>query len=325
MGTYSFYLGYLIDNEIIVDVEHLPSGSKTKVTAICDICKSESSISYSKYLINMNRNNKGYYSCFNCKNHVKEKTCLEKYGVRSYSMTSEFKSTESEKWKGIKKGSEKGKKTMMERYGVDSYFKTDIMRIKNREWMSSDEFRNKSKETLISRYGVDSYSKTDEFKRLLFDNKDIILDKIKSTFKEKYGNEYLSKTDYWKSIFNNKKSEMVDKTKNTCLEKYGVDNVSKVESIKSKVKLTKELNGLIIPESELSDWVTYKKVVRNTTKLNKKFLYENWDGFDYYDNEFIKGYASTIGSIDNLCITKRFINSIKNSLIEEEFISKYQL
>ena len=33
------------------------------------------------------QNKKGYYSCFKCKNHVKEKTSLEKYGTKSYSNT----------------------------------------------------------------------------------------------------------------------------------------------------------------------------------------------------------------------------------------------
>ena len=61
---------------------------------------------YSKYILNKKRNNKNYYSCFKCKNIEKEKTCLSKYGVVSYSMTDEFKKSESEKWKGKIKGVE---------------------------------------------------------------------------------------------------------------------------------------------------------------------------------------------------------------------------
>jgi hypothetical protein len=344
-------LGYLIQDEIYVKVYDLPNGTKNKVTAICEICGSESYISYSKYLVNKNRGNKGYYSCFGCKNHVKEKTCMEKWGVKSYSMTDEFKSTESDKWKGIQKGSEKGKKTMLKKYGVDSYFKTDESREFNSKWMSSEEFKSKSKKTMLEKYGVDSYSKTDEFKFLINSKMSQTIEKIKTTFLEKYGNEYLSKTEYWKYIFKSKLEETIQKCKKTCLEKYGVDNVSKVSEIKDRIRLTKELNGDIIPEDKSDDWYKYKKIVRCITKSNKNTLYENWDGYDYYDSELIKGYLShththrfyptidhkisvyygfknsidpnIIGSIDNLCITKRFINSTKSSMIEEEF-TNYQ-
>jgi hypothetical protein len=55
------------DKECFIYIKDLNSGSKVKVTAICDICMSENIISYSKYLLNKGRNNKNYYSCFGCK------------------------------------------------------------------------------------------------------------------------------------------------------------------------------------------------------------------------------------------------------------------
>ena len=83
----------------------------------------------------------------------------------------------------------------------------------------------------------------------------------------------------------------------------------------------------------------YTRAVYNITNKNKKELFENWNGYDYYDNEFIKankklnynhtnyptidhkislyhGFENKIspailGSIDNLCITKKCINSSK--------------
>lgn len=272
---------------------------------------------------------------------------MEKWGVKSYSMTDEFKLSESFKWKGIKKGSEKGKKTMMSKYGVDSYFKTDEIREMNRKWMSSDEFKQKSKNTLINKYGVDSYSKTDDFKYKLEFKMHETVEKIKNTFKNKYGDEYLSKTEYWKEIFKSKVESTIEKCKETCLKKYGVDNVSKVEFIKDRIKNIKEVSGIIIPDSEIDAWSMYKRNVRRITNNNKKKLYEDWTGYDYYDDEYIKGYLSNththrfyptidhkisvyygfknsidpsiIGSIDNLCITKRFINSTKSKLTESEF------
>lgn len=307
--------GYDVSSkEILVDVKDLTTSSKSRVTAICEICNSENSVTYGKYNINKNRNNKGYYSCFNCKNIEKEKTCIEKYGVKSYSMTEEFKSSESEKWKGIKKGHDKAKITMLEKYGVDSYFKTIESKEYNRRWMSSDEFKEKSKNKIIEKYGVDHYSKTEKFKTEIESKKDIILDKIKETF----------------------------------IEKYNVDWISKVNNIKDKIRKTKESKGNVIPDELISKWHSYKRKVRNITNLNKKKLYENWNGYDYYDNELIKGYLShththrfyptidhkisvyfgfinnispeEIGSLENLCITKRFINAIKGKLVEEDFI-----
>ena len=131
------------------------------------------------------------------------------------------------------------------------------------------------------------------------------------------------------------------------MEKYGVDNVSKVESIMQKIMDTKQSKSICVSDDLLSKWEIYKKFVRNITKHNKIILYENWDGYDYYDNELIRGYSSLshthrfyptidhkisvfygfsndipaeeIGHISNLCITKRYINCTKNSLIESEF------
>lgn len=340
--------GYDISQkELLVNIDELTKNSKSRVTAICEICESENSVTYGKYNINKNRNNKGYYSCFKCKNLEKEKTCLEKYGVKSYSMTEDFKIGESVKWKGIKKGHEKSKITMMERYGVDSYFKTDKSKDYNRKWMSSDEFKEKSKIKLIEVYGVDSYSKTENFKKDIYDKKDMIIEKIRQTFLERYdvlNSSQLESTKLKKLL---RKSEIDEIKKQTCLEKYGVDNVSKVDYIKKKRKDTMIDNGSIIADYLLSDFEVYKRKVKSITRKNKKNLYENWDGNDYYDNELIKGYLShththrfyptidhkisvyfgfmnnispeEIGSLENLCITKRFINSMKGKLVEENF------
>jgi hypothetical protein len=341
-------LGYNANvSELLVEISDLLKGSKVKVTAICEICKSENKIQYNKYLVNYNRNNKGFYSCFSCKNIEKEKTCIQKWGVKSYSMTEEFKKSESEKWKGTMKGHEKGKKTMLERYGVDSYSKIQEMRDLNRKWMSSNEFKEKSKLKIQEKWGVDSYSKTNEFKEKISLKKDNILEKIKNRFLEIYGFEYYSQTEEFKIKMSLKKDEIISKIKKTCLDRYGVDNVSKVEKIQKLIISTKKEKDQIIPDCLITEWVLYKRDVRRLTNKVKMNLYENWNGYDYYDNEFIKGYlslshvhrfyptidhklstyfgfingidASEISKLDNLCITKRYINSEKNKKIESEF------
>jgi hypothetical protein len=307
--------GFTDSKDFLVKTLDIPKGSHLKIIAICELCQCEKNISIEKYYTNKERNNKGYYSCFSCKTVEKEKTCLNKYGVKSYSQTSEFKESESKKWKGIQKGSEKGKKTNLERYGFESFFQTEKMREMNRSWMSSDEFRSKSKQTILEKYGVDSFSKTSNFRNIINENKEQIVEKIKQVF----------------------------------LDKYGVNWPSKVKDIVDKSLKTREENGDIIPPENLSDFQKYRKLVRKITNRNKKKLFEDWLGFDYYDNEFIKGNfslssshrlyptidhkisihygftnkisASEIGHLDNLCITKRRINSTKRQLIEEVFNS----
>jgi hypothetical protein len=86
------------------------------------------------------------------------------------------------------------------------------------------------------------------------------------------------------------------------------------------------------------------------TERNRKFLLEKWDGIDYYDGEYIKdnfnlshtdplfptldhkisiiyGFKNDIplediSKIENLCMTKRKINSSKSHNIESDFITK---
>jgi hypothetical protein len=305
--------GFNESKELLVNVTDIPRGSKHKVLAVCELCGVENTITLHKYYVNTERNGKGYYSCFGCKVVEGQKTCMIKYGVKSYSQTLEFKESESKKWKGIQKGSEKGRKTTFERYGVESFFQTKEMRDMNRIWMSSDEFKEKSKETNLEKYGVDRFCKTVDFKNQITLNKDVIVEKIKRVF----------------------------------LEKYGVDWPSKIESVVSKSLKTREENGHIIPTEDLSEFDRYRKLVRKYTNRNKKKLFEDWTGFDYYDGEFIKGNfslshknrlyptidhkisifygfknkieAEEIGDITNLCITKRSINSSKRGLIEEVY------
>lgn len=93
----SYYekLGYvindLIDNMLLIDSKDLMPKSKIVITAICKFCKSEHKIEYYRYNENISRNNKGYYSCFECKNIEREKTSLLKFGETSYSKTEDFK------------------------------------------------------------------------------------------------------------------------------------------------------------------------------------------------------------------------------------------
>lgn len=357
-------MGYdvsVINNEnktLPVSVYDIPRKSKIRITAICEVCGSENSIQIVKYWTNHGRH--GFYSCFKCKNVKKEKTNLIKYGEKSYSKTEEFK--------------EKFKSTCLDRYGVDNPNKLKSVRKKieatceskygvsspllkesvienNKKWMSSQEFKDKSKKTLIEKYGVDSFSKTDEFKKMIQVKKEEIVDKIKKTFNDKYGFDHYSQTDQFKEDYLSKIDEIGEKRIETCLSRYGVDNVAKVNEFMKKTIATKIERGLISDGDD--EWIKYKKKVRRITNRFKKELFNRWEGYDYYDDEYIKdnfrfshthrfyptidhkisvfyGYqnnidASIVGHIDNLCITKRYINSIKRTTIDSEFISSHRI
>ena len=101
---------------------------------------------------------------------------------------------------------------------------------------------------------------------------------------------------------------------------------------------TKQSLGLYLQDSDRDDFLNYKLKIKSYTNKNKKELYENWDGYDFYDNEYIKdnnkndrnyptidhkisvkyGFENNISpeeisKLSNLCITKRGINSSKGS------------
>jgi hypothetical protein len=226
----------------------------------------------------------------------------------------------------VKSIKDKIKNTCLERYGVENSFQ-------------SKEIKNIIKNTCIEKYGVENPA-------MLLTTKD----KIKNTCLEKYGVENPFQSNEIKNTIKNTimykygvshvmlLSSIKDKIKNTCLERYGVENPLNNLKIKEKSKQTRIKNGSQIPDSLLSDWEIYRKEVKNETYKHKRKLFIEWDGFDFYDNEYIinnedyknsnyptidhktsifKGFNEKIcpiiiGHIDNLCITKKRINSSKN-------------
>lgn len=305
------------DNPNIGDILILPINilffsEKVLINVKCDKCGAEHSITFLCYNKNVRKN--GIYSCKNCKTEQYIKTCLEKYGVENVS--------------GLKETIEKRKETSMKNWGCDNHMKNkdflDNWKKNNLEKygfetpFNSKEILNKCKEKSKEIYHTDNVFQSE-----------IIKDKAKKTKKEKYGDE--NYTNRQKFIL-------------TMLERYGVDNPSKYSEFKNKVKETKLKHGYMFDES---DWKIYKNKVRNITSKYKKELMENWDGFDYYDDEYIFNYQNLpnsdrkyptidhkisifegykysidpeiIGNINNLCVTKRSVNSTKNSKSEKDF------
>ena len=155
-------------------------------------------------------------------------------------------------------------------------------------------------------------------------------EKRKLTTLKKYGVEHIFQS-----------SEITTKRINSYIQKYGVDNPAKSDFIKKKIKDTCIERGLLVPDEKRGEFLLYARKVSFFTKKNKKLLFEKWDGFDYYDNEYIRdnllldyndknyptidhkisvlnGFFQNISpeklsSIENLCITKKRINSSKYS------------
>jgi hypothetical protein len=163
-------------------------------------------------------------------------------------------------------------------------------------------------------------------KELMKDNR------LKST-QEKYGVDNVFQLETVK-----------DKIKETCIEKYGVSHYRQNEDVKEKEKIERIKNGTQIPDDKMSQYEKYRKQVHKYTRLEVKKLYDSWNGLDYYDDEYIgdnkklhfnddkyptidhklsikNGFLNNIepceiGSIYNLCITKRYYNLSKGSLYE---------
>jgi hypothetical protein len=150
---------------------------------------------------------------------------------------------------------------------------------------------------------------------------------IKSILLEKYGTE-----KFWEIREPNGKNKKLKL----------IDIIDIIDILKSEALYS---NFLDIDDI---NYVLYRNECRRITNFNTKELMNNWNGLDYYDNYNISenfkldhndpsyptidhkisvyfGFINKIdpteiGSIDNLCITKRSINSTKREMIESEFI-----
>jgi hypothetical protein len=364
--------GYICEvGEIVkVNVIDIPRNSKVKILVECDVCKIRKEVLNGTYYNSFD--NGGYYSCSKCKIDKTKNTNLEKYGVEFYTKTDEYieksiktnikkygtewrlqnreeylKQAESnlnkygcENTFQVEEIKDKIKKENLEKYGFeynsqrddikDKIKKTNLIRYGYESHLKSDSIKNKIKETNLKKYGFENIFQNEEVKN-----------KIKKTNTIKYGTEYA-----------NQNEEVKNKIKETNLKKYGFENPSQSDEVKYKIKKSRVDNNSWISDEERSDFENYENIVENKTKKVKKELFENWNGQDYYDGEFIRdnltlhhfsknfptidhkisiynGYINgippeEIAKIENLCITKRSLNSKKNRLTEEEFYKKYK-
>ena len=205
-----------IGNIASIDVSKIPSKSHYKVIAICEICNTEKELPYHKYT--RNHNNCGFYTCNTCAIIKRKKTSLEKYGVEFPAQRIELKE-------------------------------------KQKEWMSSEEFKEKSTKTQIDKYGC-RYTQTDESKKnISIKTKKIIQDKKD------------------KGIYNTSLSlpENKELREKGMYEKYGHTYSFHVESIRNKIQEGNlEKFGHISPfgnkdvQKNIKDSIVYKSLDRKS-------------------------------------------------------------
>ena len=127
--------GYDTDlgNEIFIKNSDLTIGSHFKIKAICDVCNIQKEMKYKTYRIHTKYDNN--YYCSKCSILKREKICIERYGVKNYVQTEEFKT--------------KSKETCKEKYGEEFYQKTK-------------DYVKKIKETCKEKYGVNNVMQSKE-------------------------------------------------------------------------------------------------------------------------------------------------------------------
>jgi hypothetical protein len=195
----SFYInkGYdnlLIGNNYNIKIEDINRNSKCKITAICELCKSENVIGLDKYY--KNKSNHNFYSCKKCSRNKFILTNNIKFGVDNPMQNLDIKN--KVKYNNIQKYGVsttlleeetivKIRKTNMDKYGHENHLKSEYVRDKIKKSMlekydveyplQSDEIKIKQKNTNLKKYGVDNPNKIKE-----------VRDKIKNTNLQRYGN-----------------------------------------------------------------------------------------------------------------------------------------
>jgi len=222
---------FIISDVIEIKTMDLNYGSHKKILVKCDICGLEKSISFQKYIKNINNGN-FYACCSKCAQEKVKNTSKEKFGTDYYVQTDEYKKrykrTSIKKY-GVEHHTQndnvknKVKLTCKNKYGKDSYLQSDEYHIKNNEYLSAcgvdnvfqlEEIKEKSKLTSLKKYGVEFFNQSDGAKI-----------KMKKILNEKYNVDSVSQLDNVK-----------EKIKNTNMKKYGVENPFQNEKIKKIIR-----------------------------------------------------------------------------------------
>lgn len=125
----------------LIDIEDLIENSRTKITAICDICGKEKMLTHQTY----NRIVIDKYYCSKCKSIKTKETNMKKYGF-DYPMQR-------------KEVMEKSKETFLERYGIENISQREDIRKIRSERLKDENYQNKMSDGVFMKFGTDNVSK----------------------------------------------------------------------------------------------------------------------------------------------------------------------
>ena len=315
---------YTVGDIITIKIIDLSKSSHIKVDAICDICGEEHKIFYYNYITQINGYN--FYSCKKCSNEKNKETIKLKYGLYKFK-----KITTDEK----------------------------IILIKNKCNSNNYIFISFISNLITLKCNVDNHIWTTTYRNFMkYDQKcDKCSENIRLTTIINKINTKCLKMNYMFLGFENEKYInnltllKLKCSKHTWTQSYkhficcdcGCPECGIITRCLSS-KITRIKNGNQLSDDKISKYDLYRRKVHNKTRLLKQQLFENWNGYDFYDNEYIKDNLTlkchdknypTIdhklsvchcfendisieicANIDNLCITKRRINSTKGRKID---------
>lgn len=284
----------ILNNECIINIEHLKPSSNIKIKVRCDIetCLNEKEISYRSYLKNIKNYN--IYCCSNkCSTFKVEQTNLLKYGTKYPLQNKIIKNNLEEffiKKYGFKNPSSnkdiKYKKecTMIDKFGYKTNLIVPDIHKKAIENSLSEESKNKRIKTNIERYGFDNVMKNSEI------STKSIKKSLENNFK-KYNYQNLSYQGSYELDF-----------LKYCNSKNIIDKITKIDNIRFYYdgKFRFYIPDFYIPELNLiieikSKYYYYKKYDLNIRKqqecLNNGYNFmfiidKNYEYFDIKCNMF---------------------------------------
>lgn len=250
----------------------------------------------------------------------RENTNIKKYGAKNV----------------LSKGTEKynkRNKTVKDKYGVDNVFQIKEIIEKINDNNHYLEKYGLTKKELASFNSKIMWNKMSEEEKKDFLEKSN--EKRNNTWVKNYGGHPLNNKLVQKRIVEN------NNKKYGCNYYFQSREFLNNSEIKNKVRETAIKNGHFIPDDLLEPFDKYKRKCRRLTHKVKNELFDKWDGYDFYDNEYIKenlklyntdkryptidhkisiyyGFMNNLSEekiceIDNLCITKRSINCSKRT------------
>ena len=338
-------LGYNIDSRyILVDIKHVPLGSRSIVLTKCDYCSKEKEIKYKDYNNNIKKG--GKYACsIKCGVLKSRESNLKKLGVESFFQSDYFK--------------EKSKKTLIEKWGVEHISKSDLISkkiskkmIEKSEEISArlidyysnltkdekDDINKKREKTNLEKWGYKNVSQSPSIKEKVKKTNlerwggytfksDILIEKVRKTNLERWGFTIPSRSDIIKkkTIINNLEKwgfthpsmsdEVKNKTKNTLLEKYNVMNIMFSEDFRSKFNITNE--------------VGYIRYLGNRNyEFNCNNCQSNYDiDYDNYYKRRLRGVSTCTNCfpiLENSSIKEKELFLFIKSIYTDDIIGSYR-